>query len=463
MPCKSFEVDVEPGVLIWARESMGIEIAEVAKRFGLSQNIIKKWEYGQKKPTIIQIKKLAKFYKRPLAVFFLPSPPEEPPLPNDFRTLPDESRKPFSPETRLIIRKARRLQSLAIELAEGTNKDIHTNVGRVNLSDNPEIVANNERIHVGIDIQTQFSWSREVDAFEEWKKAVEKLGILVFQFPLAVEEIRGFSLPKDILPAIVLNRRDHVRARIFSLFHEYGHLLLDTDGICNWEILNGSFKTDGSVEKFCNHFAGAFLVPKDALQNHKLVRLQRNTSEWSDKDLEKVAKDFNVSREVILRRLVTFRLVEWDFYRIKYEKWKKIAKKEHEPKHLFDIEIRYKQYLEKGPINEILVNVFSDNNLALTKDAKIVQRIDNEWKIKDGNKIYLIKDSGIHLKIFKEKVGGGKQNIPKKCILENSIPFTSLVFDSYRKEKITYNDVADFLGIRAKYIPKVERFIGAKA
>lgn len=459
MSKKSFEVDVEPKILIWARESMGIEITEVAKRFGLSENTVKKWESGQKKPTVVQIKELAGFYKRPLAVFFLPEPPEEPPLPNDFRTLPEEKRKPFSRETRLIIRRARRLQSLAIELAEGINKEIHPNVGRASLSDDPEVVANNTRMHIGIDIQTQFAWSSDADAFEAWKKAVEGLGVLVFQFPLSVEETRGFSLPSDTFPAIILNRRDHVRARIFSLFHEYGHLLLDTDGICNWETLDGSSKEIGSVEKFCNHFAGAFLVPKNALLNHRLVKFQA-TSEWSDEHLEKIARDFRVSREVILRRLVTLRLVSWDSYRAKYEKWKEIARKEQEPKFLLDIEINYKQYLEEGPVSEVLMNAFKNNNLVLTKEAKITQGNNNKWEIKDGNRIYFIIDNGVQLKIFKKRAGrGGRQNIPKKCILENSIPFASLVFDSYRREKITYNDVADYLGIRTKHIPKVERFI----
>lgn len=37
----SFEVDVEPRILVWTRESMGMNTAEVAKRFNLSENTIK--------------------------------------------------------------------------------------------------------------------------------------------------------------------------------------------------------------------------------------------------------------------------------------------------------------------------------------------------------------------------------------------------------------------------------------
>ena len=79
MPHKSLEVSVEPKVLIWARKSIGRNIEEVAKRLKVSENTVASWELGQKKPTLVQLEKLAKtIYKRPLAAFFLPSPPAEP-------------------------------------------------------------------------------------------------------------------------------------------------------------------------------------------------------------------------------------------------------------------------------------------------------------------------------------------------------------------------------------------------
>jgi Zn-dependent peptidase ImmA (M78 family)/transcriptional regulator with XRE-family HTH domain len=458
MSRKSFEVGVEPEVLVWARESMGMDTAEVAGRFNLSENTIKRWESGHKKPTIVQVKKLAEIYKRPLAAFFLPEPPKEPPFPNDFRTLPEERRKPFSQKTRLAIRKARRLQSLAMELARMTESEIYTNIGRASLLDDPEIVANKTRVQIGIDVRTQFTWEKDSDAFGEWRKAIERLGVLVFQLPLPVEETRGFSLLEDTLPTIVLNKKDHIRARIFTLFHEYGHLLLNTSGICNWQNQNSSPETDESVEKFCNHFAGAFLVPRDALLKHELVEQGVNTSNWHDEYFGEISRDFKVSREVILRRMLTLRLVSWNFYRTKYNKWRKKVKEKQEPKYLISIGMNYKQYLKEGLISRFLVDIFRNNNLVLTEDAKIAQKDDKNWEIRDKSRKYLIKDNGIHLKVYKGK-GGGRQSIPQKCIRENSIPFISLVLDSYRREKITYNDIADYLGIRAKHIPKVEHLI----
>jgi Zn-dependent peptidase ImmA (M78 family) len=263
-----------------------------------------------------------------------------------------------------------------------TEGEIHHNIESARLSDDPEGVAHKLREKIGIKVETQFSWKKERDAFEEWRKSIERFGVLVFQSSLPVEETRGFSLPGDTFPVIVLNEKDHMRARMFSLFHEFGHLLLDTGGICNWENPNGSPEIV-PVEKFCNHFAGAFLVPKDALLNHQLVKLGK-TNEWPDNYLQSIARNFKVSREVILRRLVTLNLASWNFYRMKYEEWKKEAEEKVEPKYLFSIGMDYKQYL-KGPVSEALVTAFKNNEQILTEDAEIIQK-DDTWEIKTKNK-----------------------------------------------------------------------------
>ncbi|PIU61116.1 MAG: zinc peptidase [Armatimonadetes bacterium CG07_land_8_20_14_0_80_40_9] len=391
MPSKSFIVSVEPTVLIWARESIGMNIGDVAKRLkGLkvSKDTISKWESGQKNPTLIQLEKLAKsIYKRPLAAFFLPEPPEELPLPEDFRTLPWDERKPFSPETRLAIRRARRLQSLTAELAKSLNRKITTKINKVNLSDNPEVVASRIREQLGVGIQTQFSWKNETEALNEWKKAVEKRGVFVFQIGMPLEETRGFSLTEGKILIIVLNLRDSINGRIFSLFHEYGHLLLNDSGICDMGDQDYLSDEAKSIEKFCNHFAGAVLVPKDALLNHNLIKSKEYSAHWSDEILKELAKSFKVSQEVILRRLVILRLSRGDFYKRKREEWK------------------VTEYRRKG---------------------------------------------------------GPPRNLPKECVQKNGVPFVSLVLESHREEKITYSDVADYLTIQLKHLPKVEQLIGGR-
>jgi Zn-dependent peptidase ImmA (M78 family)/transcriptional regulator with XRE-family HTH domain len=467
MPRKSFEVFVEPDILVWARESIGRNIEEVAKQLNVSNELVKRWENGEKKPTLNQLKKLSQFYKRPLGAFFLPRPPKELSLPNDFRTLPEEPKKPLFWQTRLAIRRARRLQSLAVELKSALQQEIVLKIGSVSLKDDPEVVAEQTREYLGVDIQTQFHWVNENAALREWIKALEKLGLLVLQMSFPIEYARALSLTDGDIPVIILNTQDSIKARIFSLFHEFGHILLNEGGICDpnrstWDAPDQqtSFEGIGLVEKFCNHFSGALLVPKGAILNHELIKLEITSHVWSDNILWKIARDFKVSQEVILRRLVILNLATKSFYRLKREKWEVEIKKAIEKQkleYLFSLDLDYKEYFKEGFVNSTLIAAFESNNYPLTIEAKIAQKDDKHWRIKEKDRMYKIEDSGIQLDIYQLKSGGPSP--PRKCIQENGVPFVSLVLESYKKDKITYSDIADYLGIRLKHLTKVEQLV----
>lgn len=69
---------VQPSVLRWARESAGLTVEAVAQKLDRAASDIESWEGGTSAPTYPQLEKLAyEVYKRPLAVFFFPSPPAE--------------------------------------------------------------------------------------------------------------------------------------------------------------------------------------------------------------------------------------------------------------------------------------------------------------------------------------------------------------------------------------------------
>jgi len=324
MSNKSFNVSVEPAVLTWARESIGMSIDAVAKKIkGITINTMKEWEKKDAavKPTFAQIEKLSKVYKRPLSAFLLPAPPKEPPSPKDFRTLPSEEKLPLKPKTHLAIRKARRFQYSAAELIKELGNESKKLPVKANLSDNPELLAEKVRILFGIrGFPRRASFTKAI-ALDEWIKILEKNGILVFQISITKnKEIRGFSLIDEDAPAIVLRRSDETSAKIFTLFHELAHLLLREGGICDLE-------SDIPHERFCNHFAGAFLVPKEKLLNHSIVKTNVRVREWPENFLRDIARDFNVSGEVILRRLWILGLTTRKYYLKKHREWKSKYKK----------------------------------------------------------------------------------------------------------------------------------------
>ena len=315
MPQKSFEVPVEPAVMKWARESAGRTIGDVAVRLGVSEDLVKSWESGKRKPTITRLRILTDYYQRPLDAFLLSAPPEESPTPKDFhfRSLPNKEASPLQADTLFALRKAKRLQSVAAELKGEFHNKLVDSIGKVTEASNPELLAVKVRGLIKIDHEAQSKWKKDSGALNQWIKAVGAFNILAIQVSMPLEDARAFCLINGGYPVIVLNTKEPPNARIFSLFHEVGHVLLDIEGICDpsgYPVFN---ERSRDIEIFCNHFAGAFLVPKNDLMEHSLVR-ENNTSAWSNRTLQTISRTFKVSKEVILRRLLLFDLTTESFY-----------------------------------------------------------------------------------------------------------------------------------------------------
>jgi transcriptional regulator with XRE-family HTH domain len=106
-------IDVDVSLVRWARESAGLSVQAAAKKVGVKPDKFELWETAgvPERPTATQLERLADAVKRPVATFFLPEPPAEPPLPADFRKPPTaKAPAPLSYAVRLAIRRARRLQ-----------------------------------------------------------------------------------------------------------------------------------------------------------------------------------------------------------------------------------------------------------------------------------------------------------------------------------------------------------------
>jgi len=318
MPPRLLEINVEPAVLKWARESAGIPATNVAERLDISPELINQWESGGKRPTLRQLEELANsIYKRPLAAFFLPSPPKEPPLPKDFRTLDSKRAQPLSPKTLLAIRRARRLQILSTELAKSLNIISKPRFLKLSLNQNPEQAAAELRKAFKLKVSSQRLWKNASEALDQWRRVVQSQQIHVFQMSMPLDDSRALSLTHEYFPAIVLNTKDSINGKIFSLFHEYCHILLNDEGICG-EMLSAEAQ---EIERYCNHFAGAILAPIEALLAHPIVASKGRNIEWSDEELQRLSLDFKVSQEVLLRRLLLHQKTTQEFYARKQEEW----------------------------------------------------------------------------------------------------------------------------------------------
>ncbi|WNH45555.1 MULTISPECIES: ImmA/IrrE family metallo-endopeptidase [Xanthomonas] len=318
-------VAVQPSVMRWARESIGMSVADVASRLKRQTTEIESWERGDTSPTYAQLEMLAyDLYKRPLAVFFLPAPPKEASPKQEFRTLPDEDLAKLDRDTYLHLRKARAYQLGLKELYENNNP-AHSKIWnevRLSIGDDLVLKAHHIRSALGIDSEMQASWVRDEDALKAWREAIEKSGIFVFKDSFKQANISGFCLRDDEFPLIYINNSTTKTRQIFSLLHELAHALFSINGISKFDTayINGLPKQEQAIEVFCNAVAAEVLIPS-ALFNQRTERAPQHVDSLPDSFFSELARAFGVSREAILRRFLDRGRATRIFYEAKALEW----------------------------------------------------------------------------------------------------------------------------------------------
>jgi Zn-dependent peptidase ImmA (M78 family)/transcriptional regulator with XRE-family HTH domain len=306
-------VRIEPAVLVWARESLGLSESQAAHALKMPVEQLRAWESGAQGLTIGQLRRLAGIYRRPVAALLQPSAPPLPKLPQDFRTVGGQ-RPSFSPETLLAIRDSQRVQQIASEL-RGDEPGVFppARLPEADASDNPQASGSDQRRDIGVTVSDQLSWSNVNQAFNAWRARLQMAGILVLSKPMPRDDCHGFSLYEHgAVPVVVVNSREADQAKIFTLFHEYGHLSHRQSGIC--------LESDQvNIERWCNSFSASFLIPQAALQS-----MAGPGRVATPDEVQELARRFKVSRHAIALRLLELDLAIPELYElIKQEDWEK--------------------------------------------------------------------------------------------------------------------------------------------
>ncbi|NLM28825.1 MAG: ImmA/IrrE family metallo-endopeptidase [Methanomicrobiales archaeon] len=309
----SLKVNVNPSVMRWLRESSGWSLEDVSNHLHVPTDQILQWEQGGRLPTLSEVERLARAYRRPLAAFFLAEPEEERPMPRDFRRL-SVGAHALTKKTLLAIRKARNLQAISADLMDNLDLTTEADVAGARLTDDPEEVAEEERRRIGIAVHEQQSWKSAYEGFRAWRDAIEEKNIRVFQFPMTLEELRGCVLMDSTPYAILLNSSDIIQARMFTLLHEYGHILLHEPALCTPDNPVIGETHEARVENWCNRFAGAILMPPGDI-TEDFIR-------YGIDDVGRIANRYRVSLSTTLTRLVTLKLITQEQYQAEMRKLK---------------------------------------------------------------------------------------------------------------------------------------------
>lgn len=316
---------VQPAIFRWARTSVGLDIGEVASMLKREPAEIEAWERGDTAPTYAQLEKLAyQIYKRPLAIFFLPEPPQETMPQKEFRTLPYTDMQTLARDTYLHIRKAHAYQLALNELFDGRNPAERLIWKELKLSKQLTISeqASNLRKYIGISIEQQTVWADDEQALKEWRKAIENVGIFVFKAAFKQKEISGFCLTDSQFPLVYLNNSTTKTRQIFSMLHELAHLLADVNGLSKFDgrYVENLADQEKQLEIFCNAVAAEVLIPRMDLEQ-QIQKAPQNMERASDVFFSDIAKRYGVSREAILRRFLDQGRVSQHFYEQRAKQW----------------------------------------------------------------------------------------------------------------------------------------------
>jgi Zn-dependent peptidase ImmA (M78 family) len=321
-----------PDVLRWARERLNLTVEQVVEESkklrkrhfaAISEQDLTAWEEGVSEPELAHLETLSEIYACPVGYFFLESIPDEL-LPVSFRGLA----KPREQLRSLSQRTLRRF----MELAQWTVETLRQTGQPWQVAVRPAQVAPStaKADQLAAEYRQRFGWTAEQrrrfagkprEAFKWWRRVIESQGIFCFEMPLDPKETRGAALWLEGYPFILVNHRDIEAAagRIFTLLHEFAHLISAKDGIvCDFQ----GAHHDHNPEPFANRFAARMLVtPEELRQRLRELGEGRHRTEWPDSLLEKLRSPFCASRDVVAILLQELQLAPRDFYDRKRQQW----------------------------------------------------------------------------------------------------------------------------------------------
>lgn len=300
---------VTSNVLKWARESARMTVEIAAAKVHISTTKLLEWEHGENYPTIKQAQTLAKAYKRPFALFFLPE------IPRDFQPLQDYRVKDsvqLTTSSIFIIREIQQKQAWISDVYQDNAESKLSFIGKYSIKDNPKIVAKAILETLNIDPQ-----SYKLDnPIKEWINAAESKGIFVSRtsfihsrLKIDSDELQGFAIADPYAPFVFMNSDDWNAPQLFTLVHELAHLWIAATGVSNSIEPELPNKTKfHPVELFCNQVTANALMPEEILHSLDSMNLK------SANGIYKTAKSLGVSSMALLIRAYHLNLVSKSDY-----------------------------------------------------------------------------------------------------------------------------------------------------
>ena len=304
-------IHIEPSVLSWVIERKGLDV----DAYCAQNEKFAKWISGEIEPTFHQAEEFAKSNYVPFGYLFLSEPPKETmPIPF-FRS----SKKKV--ENLNVMDTVKMLGERQVWLSDYLKSENLGNldfVGSINTDFSVGVAS--DMMHKILNLPDD--WASHFQKVEQALKCItdclEDIGCIVafsstvgFNSKRAIDvnDCRGFCLVDKNAPFIFVNSKDAKQAQLFTLAHEFAHILLGySAGIGSNEEMQLSAKED-----YCDKLAATFLAPERLF-----------VEKWKDsrENIDSLVRFFKVSRFVIARRAKELGLMQNDQYWSLINAWK---------------------------------------------------------------------------------------------------------------------------------------------
>jgi Zn-dependent peptidase ImmA (M78 family)/DNA-binding XRE family transcriptional regulator len=276
-----------------ARKRLRLTQKDLANRFNIPHQTISQIEIGERDLKAWELAKMAEILHLNISYLLSPFENEEPPVILWRKT----------PQKDLEVKEAdflKRCQQYS---------DLEHILGQENSQHFPIKIVNTDELSF-IDIeQTALDISNELNlgsrpALSLEKTLEERYSVKVWYEDLETDGSAASTIG-SFGPAILMNSKEAPWRRNYNFAHEVFHLL-------TWESIPAkSLKEDetffNKIEKFANAFASYLLLPEDQLRVSFEKRIKDNRVYMTD--FIEVAREFGVSTEAMLYRLLRLRII----------------------------------------------------------------------------------------------------------------------------------------------------------
>lgn len=287
---ETMRIPVEKQVIQWAIENGEKQREDLGNKYSLDrwQNPKSDHDY----PTFKQLQSFSRDTRIPFNYFFKKTIPNENHTFAKFRTIDNVDSKPSRKLIDTIHQMENKQDWMKQYLIEQVDSKEFALLDKLNVTMSPQSAA--ETVIELLNMPEVYGVSMsDNDFFSYLREQISSLGIMVMQNGIVgnnthrnldVEEFRAFVLIDKVIPLIFINSSDSKKAKIFSLIHEFIHVLLGTD-----EILNVSPDVNIRHERWINSTTIRVLEPADQL--NKIIQKDKSAED----NLLTVSQKFHTS------------------------------------------------------------------------------------------------------------------------------------------------------------------------